>query len=73
MMSNKYLGEIGGAIYIEVYSYQTSITFEECEFFNNTATCGAAFSINNKLVTTLTILNSKIHHNTADDSVIYEF
>ena len=75
LMSNTYLGDIGGAVYIQ-YSDSISendLIFEECEFFNNTAHRGAALYIENFSYSgdNIVILNSKIHHNTADDSVVY--
>ena len=75
LMSNTYLGDIGGAVYIQYSARisQSDLIFEECDFFNNTSHRGAAlyieiFSYNG---VSITISNSKIHHNTADDSVIY--
>ena len=75
LMSNTYLGDIGGAVYIQ-YGYSISksdLIFEECEFFNNTAHRGAALYIENHSYNgdNIVILNSKIHHNTADDSIVY--
>ena len=75
LMSNTYLGDIGGAVYIQ-YGYSISenhLIFEECEFFNNTAHRGAALYIENYSYNgdNIVILNSKIHHNTADDSIVY--
>ena len=78
-MSNTYLENIGGAVYIQYSSYisQSNLTIEECEFYNNTSLCGAALCIENYsykerlLESTFTIIASKIYQNTADDSVIY--
>ena len=75
VISNQYLGDLGGAIYIEYnfYNHQSSITFQDCEFYNNTSIRGAAFCIMNNYngYTIVSILNSKIHHNIGDGSVIY--
>ena len=75
LISNQYLGDLGGAIYIEyrISNHQSSVTFEDCKFYNNTSIRGAAFSIINNYdgYTLVKILNSKIHHNIGSDSVIY--
>ena len=77
LMSNTFLGDVGGAIYIQ-YGAGVShnyLAIEECEFFNNTSHLGAALYIqsysNFSQGSTFVILNSKVNHNTADDSVIY--
>ena len=80
VMSNEYLEDNGGTVNIQfTCRYNTSIIFEECEFFNNTANHhGAALYINYNGVdrttfldrTTIHIQNSKIHHNHGD-TVIY--
>ena len=43
-MSNTYLGDIGGAVYIQFSDkiFQSDLIIEECDFFNNTAHRGAA-------------------------------
>ena len=76
LISNKYLRKIGGAIYIHYdIAYSSNvIVFEECKFFNNTSSRGAAFysdNGDNNIVTIFYIINSKIYSNVADDSVIY--
>ena len=76
VMSNKYLTDNGGAVYIEfsASNQEESVLFEECEFFNNTSTSnhGAALYVtSNDVDATITIMNSKIHHNHGGYSVIY--
>ena len=78
VMSNRCLGSYGGAVNIQLsasYTNDQSIIFEDCEFFNNTNNSyhGAAFYIssNDDSYTSFRILNSKIHHNYGDKSVIY--
>ena len=77
VMSNKCLGYDGGTVSIQhgAYDHSDSIWFIECEFFNNTSSRGAAVYIDNSHDnggnTAFSILNSKIHHNHGDDSVIY--
>ena len=73
MLSNKYLGSIGGAIYIDYDNAHTQngIKLEECIFFNNTASRGTAIYIDNGDNNIFHIINSKIYNNIADDSVIY--
>ena len=76
LLSNKYLGDIGGAVYIHYSAKITqhnSLIFKECDFFNNTSHRGAALYIENFSYNggTITILNSKFDHNSADDSIIY--
>ena len=76
LLSNKYLGDIGGAVYIHYsakITQQNFLIFEECDFFNNTSHRGAALYIENVSYNggTVTILNSKFDHNSAEDSVIY--
>ena len=76
MTSNRYLGSIGGAIYIHYdIAYSSNVViFEECKFFNNTSSRGAAFYIDNgdnNMFTILHIISSTIYSNIADDSIIY--
>ena len=75
LMSNTYLKNTGGAVYIQYSNYisQSNLTIEECEFFNNTSLRGAALCIEKYSYkeSTFTIIASKIYQNTADDSVIY--
>ena len=73
LMSNTYLEDNGGVVYIQYSDSTSDLIFEECEFFNNTAHRGAALSIENysDKGNSIIILNSKIHHNTADVSVVY--
>ena len=76
LISNQYLGDLGGAVYVRfaISGTENVIMFTECEFINNTASRGAAFYIDNNYSNekaNFTILNSKIHHNMADDVVVY--
>ena len=75
VISNQYLGDLGGTVYIEysILNHLSSVTFQDCEFYNNTSIRGSAFCIINNYngYTTVNILNSKIHHNIGSGSVIY--
>ena len=81
VISNKCFGNDGGAISIQfsASNQNKNIRVEGCKIFNNTSNSnrGAAFYIINNgdnsgiTHTTVVILNSKIHHNHGDDSVIY--
>ena len=75
VISNQYLGDLGGTVYIEysILNHLSSVTFQDCEFYNNTSNRGSAFCIINNYngYTTVNILNSKIHHNIGSGSVIY--
>ena len=75
LISNRYLGDLGGAVVIQYYVTfaENVLTFKECEFFNNTSIRGAAFYIDNYIdnIADTTIIDSKIHHNIADDTVVY--
>ena len=82
VMSNKYLSNClmkPGIVNIKFrHSNQDkSVTFEECEFYNNTSISNqGVFYISNDAdqslwSPTITILNSKIHHNYGYGKVIY--
>ena len=75
LISNRYLGDLGGAVYIRYDGspIECGLTCTECEFFNNTSILGAAFYIDNYShnIVDITIVDSKIHHNVADDTVVY--
>jgi len=76
LISNKYLGDLGGAVYIRysIVSLQNYLIIEGCDFFNNTSHSGAALCITDNSMngnTTVMILNSKIYHNIGDNNVIY--
>ena len=50
LISNTYLGGVGGAVYIQYsvkISSQNYLIFEECDFFNNTSHRGSALYIEN--------------------------
>ena len=72
-----YVCTAGGAVYIQysVSAINNYLVIEECEFFNNTSHHGVALYIQSysdfSQRNTFVILNSKIYHNTADDSVVY--
>ena len=80
VMSNKHLANYGrkeGIVNIQfsLSNQHNSVIFEECEFFNNTSVSNyGIFSIGNNddtiAHTTITILNSKIHHNHGDGNII---
>ena len=72
--SNNYRVDTGGVVYIQCSTITKKISFKECEFFNNTSIQdGAAFYIDNdnRDTTECDIINSRIHHNMAGNSVIY--
>ena len=82
VMSNKkiiYDGRKAGMVNIifRVRNQYKSVTFEECDFFNNTSisNLGVLYISGNdddyKYTATVTILNSKIHHNHGDGYVVY--
>ena len=72
-----YVRTAGVAVYIQysVSAINNYLVIEEWEFFNNTSHRGAALYIQSysdfSQRNTFVILNSKIYHNTADDSVVY--